>query len=51
MAASLIESLLSRILESSLKLYKILVMIKYYKKMLLMKQFLRKIFSLYFDFS
>ena len=50
MAASVNESLLSRILDSSLKLSNILAMMKHYKKMFLMKQFLRKVSSLYFDF-
>ena len=50
MAASLSEGLI-KILESSLKLSKIRVMMKHYKKVSLIKQFLRKVLSLYFDIS
>ena len=50
MAASVNESLWSRILDSSLKFSNILAMMKHYKKMFLMKQFLTNFSSLYFDF-
>ena len=50
MAASVGESLWSKILESSPKLYKVLATMKHYKKMFLMKQFLRKVLSFYLDF-
>ena len=51
MVASVIKSLRSRILESSIKLSKILAMMKYCKKTFLMKQIIRKVLSLHFDFS
>ena len=51
MVASVIKSLRSRILESSIKLSKILAMMKHYKKSFLMMQILRKVLSLHFDFS
>ena len=50
MAASVNESLWSRILDSSLKFSNILAMMKHYKMMFLMKQFLTNFSSLYFDF-
>ena len=51
MVASVIKNLRSRILESSIKLSKILAMMKHYKKSVLMKQIIRKVLSLHFDFS
>ena len=50
MAASVCESLWSRILESSPKLSKVLATKKYYKKMFLVKQVLRKVLSFCLDF-
>ena len=51
MVASVIKNLRSRILESSIKLSKIFAMMKHYKKSVLMKQIIRKVLSLHFDFS
>ena len=50
MSASLIEKLWSRISESSSKISQALATIKHGKKLFLMKQFLRKVLSLNFDF-
>ena len=49
MAASVNESLRSRILDGSPKFSKALATIKHCKKMFLMKQFIRKVLSFYFD--
>ena len=49
-AASVSECLWSRILEQSHLNCKILALMKDYKKIFVIKQFLRKALSLYFDF-
>ena len=50
MVASVSKRLWSRILKSPPKLSKTLATMKHYKKMFLIKQFLRNAFSLYFGF-
>ena len=50
-ATSVSKGLWSRILESLPKLSGILTIMRHYKKMSLMKQFLRKVLSFYFDYS
>ena len=48
--SSISDTLWSRVEDSKLKFSKILDLLKHYKKMFVMKEFLRKDFSLYFDF-
>ena len=50
-ATSVSKGLRSRILESLPKLSEILTIMRHYKKVSLMKQFLRKVLSFYFDYS
>lgn len=50
LATSVSEKVLSRFFERPPKLCRILSVMKHYKKMSMMKNFLRKLLSLYFDF-